>query len=248
MASLARGRHTTSPPWPATCRRCWRTLGSTLPTRCWWGTRLAAWSSPRLRVGAVPGCGQRRSVPRSGRVSGLLSAARTDAARSGAVRRGHGRGVRDHDGAAARRWRSPGLRRCAGPTSRWCWRSGRRSSTCRSTSCGRWCDAIAGAVTSPYLSLFGIDPGPDYPGWLGQRIAGSTSRSGPTMATTPTLSNRPGSCAASPSSRRLSADRSAVRAPGAVRLLRGASNRRRRMSTLCTLVRLGPIGQLCGSR
>lgn len=34
-------------------------------------------------------------------------------------------------------------------------------------------DRIAGAVTSPYLSLFGIDPGPDYPDWLGRRIAGS---------------------------------------------------------------------------
>ncbi len=35
-------------------------------------------------------------------------------------------------------------------------------------------DAIAGAVTSPYLSLFGIDPGPGYPEWLGQRIADSS--------------------------------------------------------------------------
>jgi len=35
-------------------------------------------------------------------------------------------------------------------------------------------DAVAGAVTAPYLSLHGIDPGPDYEGWLTSRVASAT--------------------------------------------------------------------------
>ncbi len=31
-------------------------------------------------------------------------------------------------------------------------------------------DQLAGAITVPYLSLHGIDPGPDYPDWLADRI------------------------------------------------------------------------------
>jgi pimeloyl-ACP methyl ester carboxylesterase len=32
-------------------------------------------------------------------------------------------------------------------------------------------DSLAGAITVPYLSLHGIDPGPDYGAWLTDRIA-----------------------------------------------------------------------------
>ena len=32
-------------------------------------------------------------------------------------------------------------------------------------------DAVAGSIAVPYLSLHGIDPGPDYPGWLTSRVA-----------------------------------------------------------------------------
>ena len=35
-------------------------------------------------------------------------------------------------------------------------------------------DSIAGAITGPYLSLHGIDPGPDYDGWLTSRIPSAT--------------------------------------------------------------------------
>ncbi len=35
-------------------------------------------------------------------------------------------------------------------------------------------DALAGAVTAPYLSLHGIDPGPDYEDWLTARITSAT--------------------------------------------------------------------------
>lgn len=35
-------------------------------------------------------------------------------------------------------------------------------------------DAVADAVTAPYLSLHGIDPGPDYESWLTGRVASST--------------------------------------------------------------------------
>jgi pimeloyl-ACP methyl ester carboxylesterase len=35
-------------------------------------------------------------------------------------------------------------------------------------------DQLAGAITVPYLSLHGIDPGPDYPGWLTSRIPTAT--------------------------------------------------------------------------
>ena len=35
-------------------------------------------------------------------------------------------------------------------------------------------DGVAGAVTAPYLSLHGIDPGPGYGEWLTSRIAGAT--------------------------------------------------------------------------
>lgn len=34
-------------------------------------------------------------------------------------------------------------------------------------------DALAGAITVPYLSLHGIDPGPDYADWLASRIVGA---------------------------------------------------------------------------
>ena len=35
-------------------------------------------------------------------------------------------------------------------------------------------DAVAGAITAPYLSLHGIDPGPDYADWLTSRVATAT--------------------------------------------------------------------------
>lgn len=35
-------------------------------------------------------------------------------------------------------------------------------------------DALAGAITVPYLSLHGIDPGPDYAAWLTSRIPSAT--------------------------------------------------------------------------
>ncbi len=35
-------------------------------------------------------------------------------------------------------------------------------------------DALASAITVPYLSLHGIDPGPEYPGWLTSRIPTAT--------------------------------------------------------------------------
>ncbi len=35
-------------------------------------------------------------------------------------------------------------------------------------------DAVAGAITAPYLSLHGIDPGEEYDGWLRSRIATAT--------------------------------------------------------------------------
>lgn len=35
-------------------------------------------------------------------------------------------------------------------------------------------DAVAAGISAPYLSLHGIDPGPDYAGWLAARIAGAT--------------------------------------------------------------------------
>lgn len=35
-------------------------------------------------------------------------------------------------------------------------------------------DAVAGAITVPYLSLHGIDPGPDYAAWLTSRIPTAT--------------------------------------------------------------------------
>ncbi len=37
-------------------------------------------------------------------------------------------------------------------------------------------EALAGYATSPtpYLALFGLDPGPDYPTWIGERIPGAT--------------------------------------------------------------------------
>ena len=35
-------------------------------------------------------------------------------------------------------------------------------------------DQVAGAITVPYLSLHGIDPGPDYPAWLTSRIPSAT--------------------------------------------------------------------------
>jgi pimeloyl-ACP methyl ester carboxylesterase len=35
-------------------------------------------------------------------------------------------------------------------------------------------DALAGAIAVPYLSLHGIDPGPDYAGWLKGKIATAT--------------------------------------------------------------------------
>ena len=35
-------------------------------------------------------------------------------------------------------------------------------------------DQLAAAVTVPYLSLHGIDPGPDYAGWLTGKIPSAT--------------------------------------------------------------------------
>ena len=35
-------------------------------------------------------------------------------------------------------------------------------------------DAVAGAITVPYLSLHGIDPGPDYADWLTSRLTTAT--------------------------------------------------------------------------
>lgn len=48
-------------------------------------------------------------------------------------------------------------------------------------------DAVAGAITVPYLSLHGIDPGQDYAAWLGARIATATVEVWPDLGHYPHL-------------------------------------------------------------
>jgi pimeloyl-ACP methyl ester carboxylesterase len=48
-------------------------------------------------------------------------------------------------------------------------------------------DAVAGAVSVPYLSLHGIDPGPDYADWLGSRVSTATVEVWPDLGHYPHL-------------------------------------------------------------
>jgi pimeloyl-ACP methyl ester carboxylesterase len=48
-------------------------------------------------------------------------------------------------------------------------------------------DAVAGAITVPYLSLHGIDPGADYADWLGQRVTTATVEVWPDLGHYPHL-------------------------------------------------------------
>lgn len=48
-------------------------------------------------------------------------------------------------------------------------------------------DSLAGAITVPYLSLHGIDPGPDYDAWLTSRIATATVEVWPDLGHYPHL-------------------------------------------------------------
>lgn len=48
-------------------------------------------------------------------------------------------------------------------------------------------DALAGAITVPYLSLHGIDPGPDYAGWLTSRVPSATVEVWPELGHYPHL-------------------------------------------------------------
>lgn len=51
-------------------------------------------------------------------------------------------------------------------------------------------DAVAGAITVPYLSIHGIDPGPDYQGWLTSRIRSATVEVWPDLGHYPHLVER----------------------------------------------------------
>ena len=48
-------------------------------------------------------------------------------------------------------------------------------------------DSVAGAITAPYLSLHGIDPGPDYAAWLAGKIASATIEVWPDLGHYPQL-------------------------------------------------------------
>ncbi len=48
-------------------------------------------------------------------------------------------------------------------------------------------DQLAGAISVPYLSLHGIDPGPDYAEWLGSRVSTATVELWPDMGHYPHL-------------------------------------------------------------
>ena len=62
--------------------------------------------------------------------------------------------------------------------------------------------ALAGYLDhpTPYLALFGLDPGEEYAAWLGHRMPGAWSNSGPTTVTIRTSSIPTGSSLVSPSS------------------------------------------------
>ena len=51
-------------------------------------------------------------------------------------------------------------------------------------------DAVAGAISAPYLSLHGIDPGPGYADWLTGRIASATVEVWPDLGHYPQLVER----------------------------------------------------------
>ena len=84
-----------------------------------------------------------------------------------------------------------------------CWRRGRRCSSRPPRNWTQTVEALAAGISVPYLSLHGMDPGPDYAAWLqGIWCRPRQWRSGRTWVTTSISSTPPDSLLAWPNSRR----------------------------------------------